>query len=78
MQLHEFVDDGSDPGNCAKCHFFHANPEYKTEYAKAYANLVAAKSAYDENPNVKNKETLRLADYALGEVEEYFASDSDL
>jgi hypothetical protein len=24
--LHEFTDDGTDPGNCAVCHFFHAGP----------------------------------------------------
>jgi hypothetical protein len=26
MELHEFIDDGSDPGNCAVCHFFHTEP----------------------------------------------------
>jgi hypothetical protein len=24
---HEMIDDGSDPGNCAVCHFFHNRPQ---------------------------------------------------
>jgi hypothetical protein len=26
LPLHNFEDDGSDPGNCKVCHFFHTGP----------------------------------------------------
>jgi hypothetical protein len=26
MELHEFIDDGNDSGNCSVCHFFHTEP----------------------------------------------------
>jgi hypothetical protein len=25
---HPFTDDGSDPGNCSICHFFHTDDPY--------------------------------------------------
>lgn len=26
LQDHDYNDDGSDPGNCSVCHFYHGNP----------------------------------------------------